>query len=49
MDDVAALVDSNLMGARLDPHLPAGVEERLVRMLLLGEETAVFIAPPGSF
>jgi hypothetical protein len=37
------------MGARLDPQLPPGVEDRLVRMLLLGEETAVFIAPPGSF
>ncbi|MGB8859323.1 MAG: hypothetical protein WCC60_08705 [Ilumatobacteraceae bacterium] len=49
LDDVAALVDSNLMGARLDPRLPPGVESKLVRMLVLGEETAVFIAPPGSF
>ena len=49
LDDVAALVDTNLMGARLDPRLPAGVEDMLVRMLVLGEETAVFIAPPGSF
>ena len=47
--NVAALVDTNLMGARLDPRLPAGVEDMLVRMLVLGEETAVFIAPPGSF
>lgn len=49
MDETAALVDSNLMGARLDPDLPPGVEGKLVRMLILGEETAVFIAPPGSF
>ena len=48
LDDTAALVDSNLMGASLDPNLPSGVEAKLVRMLVLGEETAVFIAPPGS-
>ncbi len=49
LDDVAALVDTNLMGARLDPRLPAAVEPKLVRMLVLGEATAIFIAPPGSF
>jgi hypothetical protein len=49
LDDVAELVDSNLMGARLDPRLPAAVEPKLVRMLVLGEATAVFIAPPGSY
>ena len=49
LDDVAALVDTNLMGARLDPRLPAVAEPMLVRMLVLGEATAVFIAPPGSF
>jgi len=37
------------MLARLDPRLPDGVEAQLARMLVLGEETAVFIAPPGSF
>ena len=47
--DVVALVDTNLMLARLDPRLPDGVEAQLARMLVLGEETAVFIAPPGSF
>lgn len=49
LDDVASLVDTNLMGARLDARLPAKVEPMLVRMLILGEATAVFIAPPGSF
>lgn len=48
-DDVAALVDTNLMGARLAPQLPNGLEAKLVRMLVLGEATAVFIAPPGSY
>ncbi len=47
LDDVAALVDTNLFSARLDPRLPPGVEPMLIRMLVLGEETAVFIAPPG--
>ena len=49
LDDVAALVDTNLMGARLDARLPPKVEPMLVRMLILGEATAVFIAPPGSY
>ncbi len=49
LDDVAAMVDSNLFGASVDPRLPAGVEAELARMLVLGEETAVFIAPPGTF
>lgn len=49
MGEAAELVDSNLMGAGLVPRLPAGVEPMLVRMLVLGQETAVFIAPPGTF
>ena len=49
LPDVAALVDTNLFLASTDPRLPAGVEGRLTRMLELGEETAVFIAPPGTF
>lgn len=49
LDDVAAMMDTNLFGARLDARIPADVERMLVRMLVLGEETAVFIAPPGSF
>ena len=49
MDDVAGLVDTNLFGASIAPGLPAGVEPMLARMLVLGEETAVFVAPPGTF
>jgi hypothetical protein len=47
--DVVELVDTNLFLASTDPRLPAGVEAKLTRMLALGEETAVFVAPPGSF
>lgn len=49
MNDVAALVDTNLFGASIAPGLPDGVEPMLARMLVLGEETAVFVAPPGTF
>ena len=49
LDDVVELVDSNLFAARLDERVPADVERMLNRMLVLGQETAIFIAPPGSF
>ncbi|HQZ36394.1 MAG TPA: hypothetical protein PK020_18350 [Ilumatobacteraceae bacterium] len=49
LDDVVAMIDSNLFSARIDPRVPGDVERMLVRMLVLGEETAVFIAPPGTF
>ena len=49
LPDLAGLVDTNLFLARVDPRLPAGVEAKLARMLALGEETAVFIAPAGTF
>ena len=48
LPDVAALIDTNLFLASTDARLPDGVEAKLTRMLALGEETAVFIAPPGS-
>jgi hypothetical protein len=47
--DLVAMVDTNLFGARVDPRLPPGVEQMLARMLVLGEQTAVFIAPAGTF
>ncbi|MFT3854215.1 MAG: hypothetical protein QM733_15960 [Ilumatobacteraceae bacterium] len=49
LPDVAELVDTNLFLASTDPRLPPGVEAKLTRMLELGEETAVFVAPPGTF
>lgn len=49
LPDVAELVDTNLFLASTDPRLPSGVEAKLTRMLELGEETAVFVAPPGTF
>jgi hypothetical protein len=49
LGELAGMVDTNLFGASLDPRLPPGVEPKLARMLVLGEETAVFVAPPGTF
>jgi len=49
LPDLAALVDTNLFLVSTDARLPAGVEAKLTRMLALGEETAVFIAPAGTF
>jgi len=48
-DDLVPLVDENLFGASIDPRLPDDVHEALAEMLLLGQRTVVFLAPPGSF
>lgn len=49
LDDLVPLLDTNMFLARLDPRLSGEVERTLTRLLMLGQETAVFIAPPGSF
>ena len=49
LDDLVDMVDSNLFGASLDPRLPEATEQKMARMLVLGQETAVFLAPPGTF
>lgn len=49
LDDVVALVDTNLFGASLDARVPVATEQKMARMLVLGQETAVFLAPPGTF
>jgi hypothetical protein len=48
LDDLVPLVDSNLFGVSIDERVPSGAEERMARMLELGEPTAMFIAPPGT-
>ena len=47
--DLEPLVDTNLFGLSLDQRLPPKVQRMLADMLVLGQETAVFIAPPGTF
>lgn len=49
LDAMVPLVDENLFGASIDPRTPAPVQDRLARMLLLGQRTVVFLAPPGTF
>ncbi|MBI4884574.1 MAG: hypothetical protein HY826_11040 [Actinobacteria bacterium] len=49
LEDLVGLVDNNLFGASVDARLPPGVEPLLARMLVLGEQTAVFVAPAGTF
>jgi len=49
LDDLVEMVDSNLFGASLDPRLPLETEQKMARMLVLGQQTAVFLAAPGTF
>ncbi|HEY4334161.1 MAG TPA: hypothetical protein VGM78_16375, partial [Ilumatobacteraceae bacterium] len=46
--DLVPDLDSNLFGVQLDPRVPARVQDEINSMLLLGQPTAVFIAPPGT-
>lgn len=49
LDDLVPLVDTNLFGLSVDPRLPDELEPGVAEMLVLGQETAVFIAPVGTF
>ena len=47
LDELLPVVDGNLFGASIDERVSEGARQRMARMLELGEDTAVFIAPPG--
>ncbi len=47
LDDLVPVVDTNLFGVRVDPRLSERAREAAARLLLLGQETALFIGPPG--
>ena len=47
LDDLVPDADTDLFSMYLDPRLSAESQARIVRMLFLGQETAVFIGPPG--
>lgn len=49
LDAIVPLVDENLFGASIDPRTPLSVQHTLSRMLVLGQRTVVFLAPPGTF
>lgn len=48
LDELVPVLDNNLFGVSLDPRLPPDVEQRISEMLVLGLESAVFVAPPGT-
>ena len=41
-------IDSNLFSVQLDPRVPPSLQATIDQMLLLGQPTAVFIAPAGT-
>ena len=47
LDDLVPTVDTNLFGVRVDPRLSQQAREDAARLLFLGQETALFIGPPG--
>jgi hypothetical protein len=48
LDDLVDLVDTNLFGVLVDTKLSPAGQDLADRLLYLGQETAVFIAPPGT-
>ena len=46
-DELVPVVNGNLFGASIDERVSKGARQRMARMLELGEDTAVFVAPPG--
>lgn len=46
-DELIEMVDSNLFGVLVDPRLSVDQQHIVDRLLYLGEETAMFIGPPG--
>ena len=47
LDDLVEQVDVNLFGVRLDPRISAEARSISTVLINLGQETAVFIGPPG--
>jgi hypothetical protein len=48
LDEVVPIVDSNLFGVSIDERVSKEAQRRMARMLELGQETAIFIVPPGT-
>lgn len=47
LDDITAIVDTNLFGAAVDARVPDVVRRLLDEMLAIGTPTAVFVTPPA--
>lgn len=48
LGDLVDEIDSNLFSVQLDPRVPPSLQATIDQMLLLGQPTAVFIAPAGT-
>lgn len=48
LDDLVPVVDGNLFGVSIDEQVSKQAQRRMARMLELGEQTAMFIAPPET-
>ena len=48
LSDLVDEIDSNLFSVQLDPRVPPSLQATIDQMLLLGQPTAVFIAPAGT-
>jgi len=47
-DDLVPLVDTNLFGLNIDQRISATARTLSARLIRLGQETAVFLGPPGT-
>lgn len=48
LGDLVALIDTNLFGVQLDERVPANLQAKVSRLLVLGRPESVFIVPTGS-
>jgi hypothetical protein len=48
LDDLVPLVDTNLFGLNIDQRISGTARTLSARMIRLGQETAVFLGPPGT-
>lgn len=48
LTELVSLVDTNLFGVSNDPRVGPEAARAMARMLVLGQETAVFLVPPGA-
>ena len=49
LDALVTAVDFNLFGVQIEPAVPVELQRLVDRMLKLGQETAVFLVPPGVY
>jgi hypothetical protein len=48
LPDLAAIVDDNLFMATFQPQVPEEIQPPLVRMITLGQPSAIFVGPPDD-